>query len=151
MNHNEQQLLVSSYLDGDIKNDDRAIVLSHLDDCAECRLFMDHAKQIREAVRAMDEIELSHSFAAQTVRLAERGDDQVEEWLGVEPLARNTFFAIAITVFLIFFLTSYNNGTSPGITEVLIEASEGESVATQVLLQPGDFSKNDLLYAVMTK
>jgi hypothetical protein len=151
MNHDEQRLLVSSYLDGDSKNDDRAIVLSHLDDCAECRLFVDHARQMREAVRAFGEIELSNNFAARIVRAAESDDDQVEEWLDIEPLARNTFFAIAITVFLIFFLTNINKSVSPGITEVLIDGREGESVAVQVLLQPGDFSKNDLLYAVMTK
>jgi predicted anti-sigma-YlaC factor YlaD len=151
MNHDELQKLMSSYLDGEANEADKAILLSHLDDCTECRLFIDHANQIHKAIRALGEIELSHSFASRTVQVVERGNDQVEEWLGVEPLARNTFFAIAITVFLMFVLTSMNNAASPGITEVLMEESGGDSVATQVLLQPGDFSKNDLLYAVMTK
>jgi hypothetical protein len=50
-----------------------------------------------------------------------------------------------------FFLTSSNNSASPGITEVLLDTSDGDSVATQVLLQSGDLSKNDFLYAVMTR
>jgi hypothetical protein len=151
MNHNDLQMLLSSYVDGEANDADKAKVLSHINNCSECRIFVNYAEQMREAFRALGEIELPYSFAAQTVRLVERGDDQVEKWLGVEPLARNTFFAIVLTVLLIFFLTSFNNGTSTGITEVLIEGSEGDSVVTQVLLQPGDFSKNDLLYAVMTK
>jgi anti-sigma factor RsiW len=151
MNHKELQMLLSSYLDGEVNDADNAKVLSHIDTCVECRQFSEQAKQMREAIRALGEIELPYGFAAQTVRLAERDDEQVEEWLGVEPLARNTFFIIAVTVFMMFLLTSFNNGTSPGIAEALIEGSDGDSVATQVLLQPGDFSKNDLLYAVMTK
>jgi anti-sigma factor RsiW len=151
MNHNDLQMLLSSSLDGEVNDADKAKVLSHLGTCAECRQFVEHTKQMREAIRALGEIELPYDFVDRTARLAERGDEQVEEWLGVEPLARNTFFVIALTVFMMFLFTSFNSGTSLGITEVFIEGSEGDSVATQVLLQTGDFSKNDLLYAVMTK
>jgi anti-sigma factor RsiW len=151
MKHSELQMLLSSYLDGEVNDADNAKVLSHLDTCAECKQFIEHVKQMREAIRSLGEIELPYDFAARTARLVERGDEQVEEWLGVEPLARNTFFVIAVTVLVMFFLTSFNKGASPGIAEVLIDGSDGDSAATQVLLQPGDLSKNDLLYAVMTK
>jgi anti-sigma factor RsiW len=151
MNHSELQTLMSSYLDGEVNDVDKAKVLSHLDICAQCRQFIEHTKQLREAIRAMDAIELPYGFADRTARLVERGDEQIEEWLGVEPLARNTFFVIAVTVFMMFLLTSFNKGTSSSIVEVLIDGSDGDSIATQVLLRPGDFSKNDLLYAVMTK
>ena len=151
MNHNDLQMLLSSYLDGEVDDAEKAKVLSHLDTCAECRQLSEYFKQSHEAIQAIDEIELPYDFAIRTARLAEKGDEQVEEWLGVEPLARNTFFAIAVAVLMIFLLTSSNNGVSPGIAEVLIEGSDGDALATQVLLQGGDLSKNDLLYAVMTE
>jgi hypothetical protein len=151
MNHSELQMLISSYLDGEVNDADKVKVLSHLDTCAECRQFVEYAAQMHEAILSLGAIELTNDFAARTARLLERGDEQIEEWLGVEPLARNTFFAIAAVVLVMFFLTNFNKGTSPGITEVLIDGSDGDSAATQVLLQPGSLSKNDLLYAVMTK
>jgi anti-sigma factor RsiW len=151
MSHKEIQLLMSSYLDGEIRDSEELKVRKHLDVCSECRQFVKTAREIREEIRMLGEIELPYAFALRVAHSVERRDEQAREWLGIEPLARNMFFAIAVIVFVMFLLTSFNKGASPGIAEVLIEGSDGDSVATQVLLQPGDLSKNDLLYAVMTK
>jgi anti-sigma factor RsiW len=151
MNHEELRMLLSSYLDGEVNDIDKTKVISHIETCDECQQFIEHTKQIREAVQAIGGIELPFDFAARTSRLTERRNEQAEEWLGVEPLARNTFFAIAVSVLMIFLLTNINKDVSASITEVLINGSDGDSIATQVLLQPGTLSKNDLLYAVMTK
>jgi len=85
------------------------------------------------------------------MHLARESDEQSRDWLGIEPLARNMFIAIATTVFVLFLLTSFNKDASPGIAEALIDGSNGDSAVAQVLLQPGTLSKNDLLFAVMTK
>ena len=151
MNHNEFQILLSSYIDNEIDDAEKVIVLSHLQTCAECKKFIEDAKQVRETIRAIGEAELAGDFAARTAQLMERNDEQIEEWHRVEPLARNTFFAIAVSVLMIFLLTNITKEVSASITEVLINGSDGDSIATQVLLQPGTLSKNDLLYAVMTK
>jgi anti-sigma factor RsiW len=151
MSHKEIQLLMSSYLDGEISDSEELKVLEHLDVCSECRQFVKNAREIREEIRDLGEVELSYAFTERVTHLARRSDEQARDWLGIEPLARNTFFAIAVTVLVMFLLTSFNKGASPGIAEVLIDGSDGDSVATQVLLQPGDLSKNDLLYVVMTK
>jgi hypothetical protein len=80
----------------------------------------------------------------------EKNDEQDVEWLGIEPLARNMFYAIAIIVLLMFMLTDYNNNSTAGIANQFFSGSK-DSVTTSVLLQPHDLSKNDLLYTVMTK
>ena len=151
MSHNEMQLLISSYVDDEIKDDEERKVLEHLNVCPDCRQFIENAREIREEIRALGEVELSYAFPERVTHLVQKNERQTNDWLGIEPLARNTFIAIAVTVFLMFILTSFDKRTSPGITEVLIDGSNGDSAVTQVLLQPGNLSKNDLLYAVMAK
>lgn len=151
MSHKKMQLLMSSYVDGEIKEDEELEVLEHLNTCTECRQFVKNAGEIREEIRALGGVELSYAFSERVAHLVKKNDEQTRDWLGVEPLARNTFIAIAVIVFVMFLITSFNKGISPGIAEVLINGSNGDSAATQVLLQPGNLSKNDLLFAVMTK
>jgi predicted anti-sigma-YlaC factor YlaD len=151
MSHKEIQLLMSSYVDGEIRGSEELRVLEHLDVCSECRQFIKTARKIREEIRMLDEIELPYAFAVRVAHSVEKHDEQAKEWLGIEPLARNTFFAIAAVVVIMFFLTSVDAGSPPSIADVLIGGTDNDSIATQVLLQPGDLSKNDFLYAVMTK
>jgi hypothetical protein len=151
MSHKEVQLLISSYVDGEINGDEELLVLQHLNVCLECRQFVKNAGKIREEIRALGEIELSYAFSERVAHLAKENDEQTKDWLGIEPLARNTFIVIAVTVFIMFLLTSFNKSTYPGIAEVLIDGSNRDSAVTQVLLQPGYISNNDLLYAVMAE
>ena len=151
MNHKELQLLVSSYVDNEVIESDKAKVLKHLEVCSDCRQFVEHAKYIREDIRALGEAELQYTFATRIAHLVEKNIERDIEWLGIEPLARNTFYAIVAVVFLMFVLTSYNNASTPGIAEQLFSGQGGDSITTHVLLQTEDISKSDLLYAVMTK
>lgn len=151
MSHKEIQLLMSSYLDGEIRDSEEQKVLEHLDVCSECRQFVRIARETREEIRILGEIELPYAFALRVAHSVERRDEQAREWLGIEPLARNAFFAIAVVVMIMFFLTSFDAGSPPSIADVLIGGTDNDSIATQVLLQPGNLSKNDFLYAVMTK
>jgi anti-sigma factor RsiW len=151
MSHKELQLLISSYVDGEINDEEEQMVLQHLNVCPECRQFVKNAGEIREEIRALGEVDLSYAFSERVAHLAKQSDEKAKDWLGIEPLARNTFIAIAMMVFMMFLLTSFNKSASPGIAEVLIDGSNGDSAVTQVLLQHDNLSKNDLLFAVMTK
>ena len=150
MIHKELRLLVSSYLDDEVNETDKGMVLSHIKVCAECNKFVQHANKIREEIRALGEVDLPYTFAAHLVHSLERRDEQVKEWLGVEPLARNTFFVLAIIVFVIFMFTSSIGGSSGFTGDQLLSGYSTDSISTRVLLQQDRFSKNDLLYAVMT-
>jgi hypothetical protein len=151
MSHKEIQMLMSSYVDDEISDIDEPRVLEHLEVCAECRQFIKNAKEIREGIRLLDEIDLPSAFASRLAHVTVKRDEHIKEWLGIEPLARNAFYAFAVIVLAIFFVLHSDKNVAPGIADVLIDGSGGDSVATQVLLQPGDLTKNDLLYAVMTK
>jgi hypothetical protein len=106
---------------------------------------------MREGISAIGDVELAPGFAARVRNMIVRQEEQSEKWLSIERLARNTVFAIAFVMLIIFFIADYNNISSPGISEVLIDGTDSDSIAAQVLLNPGDLSKSDLLYAVMTK
>jgi predicted anti-sigma-YlaC factor YlaD len=151
MRHKEIQLLMSSYLDGEVSESEKLMLLEHLDVCAECRQFVKDAGEMREEIRTFGGVELSYAFAERIAHLASKSNEQAKDWLSIEPLARNTFLVIAVIVLVMFLLTSFNKGVPPGVTEVLINGSDKDSAATQVLLHPGYLSKNDLLFAVMTK
>jgi anti-sigma factor RsiW len=151
MSHKEIQLLISSYVDGEISDSEEPIVIEHLHICSECQQFINAAKEIREDLRALDEVDLPYAFAAHLAHSVEKREEQVVAWLRVEPLARNTFFALAVVVFVIFVFTSFINNSSGFTGDQLLSGYSPDSVSTHVLLQQDRLSKSDLLYAVMTK
>ena len=151
MNHKKIQLLVSSYLDDEVNDSEKAEVLSHLEVCSECRQFIEHAKLMKEEIRALGEVKLENSFASRVAYSVEKRDEQTVEWLGIEPSARNTFFLLAGFVLVIIFLTSFNNNTASAMNDQLLSRITSDSVSTHVLFQQDNLSKNDLLSAVMTK
>ncbi len=151
MKHKELQLLVSSYVDGEVVESDRAKIMTHLEICTECREFVTQAKRLREEIQALGEAELSSTFTMRTVSSVEKHSAQEGGWLGIEPLARNTFLTIAIVVLIMFLLTNYDTSASSSSVDRLVNEITSDTTATQVLLQLGEFSKNDLLFAVMTQ
>jgi len=151
MNHMQMQLLVSAYQDGETNESENAMVLAHLESCPECREFIEHARVIREEIRSLAEVELSPAFVHRVARSVESQDEQSLEWNGVEPLARNVFFAIAVLVLLLSFAANYTRSASAGLPEPLMGVSPTDSATTHVLLQQGDLSNNDLLYAMLVK
>jgi len=151
MNHKKIQLIVSSYLDDEVNDSERAQALSHLEVCSECRQFVEHAKLMRENICALGEVELANSFTARVAYSVEKRDEQTVEWLGIEPSARNTFILLAGLVLVMFFLTSFNNNTASAMNDQLLSRITSDSVSERVLLQQENLSKSDLLYAVMTK
>lgn len=151
MSHKKLQILVSTYLDGEVNGSEKATALAHLEVCSECRQFIEHAKLIREEICALGEVKLANSFAARVAYSVEKRDEQTMEWLGVEPLARNTFILLAGFVLIIFFFTSFSNEAPASMNDPLLNRITSNSVSTNVLLQQGNLSKSDLLYAVMSK
>jgi hypothetical protein len=151
MNHKELQLLVSSYLDDEVNEADKEKLLSHINICTECHEFVEYANKIREEIRTLGEADLPYAFAAHVSHSIERHDEQVKEWLGVEPLARNTFCALVIVVLVIFMFASFIGNSSGFTGDQLLSGYSTDSVSTHVLLQQDRLSKSDLLYAVMTK
>jgi predicted anti-sigma-YlaC factor YlaD len=151
MNHKILQLLVSSYVDGEVNESEKAEVHSHLEVCSECRQFIQQAHLIRNDIALLGEVKLVNYFAERVAHSVDKRDEQTNEWLGIEPLARNMFIVLSGFVLALFFLTSFNNSAASAMNDQLLNRITSNSVSTQVLLQQENLSKSDLLYAVMTK
>jgi len=151
MNHKIIQLLVSSSLDGEVNESEKAEVCFHLEGCSECRQFIQHAQLIRNEISSLGEVKLANYFAERVAHSVDKRDEQTMEWLGIEPLARNTFIVLAGFVLVLFFFTGFNTSAASSMNDQLFNRITSTSVSTQVLLQQENLSKSDLLYAVMTK
>ena len=151
MNHKRLQLLVSSYLDGEVNDTEKTIVISRIEACSECRRFIEHVILMREEISALNKFQLTSSFTARILYAVKKRDERTVEWLGIEPLARNTFILLAGFVLLIFFFTKFNSDTPSSMNDQLLNRITSNSISTNVLLQHGNLSKSDVLYAVMSK
>jgi anti-sigma factor RsiW len=151
MKHRELQLLVSSYVDDQISGKDRKTVAGHLETCSECRRFVEQSKQIRAGIRGLGRVELPYAFASRVAHTVEQRDERTAGWLGIEPLARNTFIVLAAIVILLFVFTKSENAAATVSTDQLVGGIASDSVAAHVLLKQSELTRNDLLYAVLTK
>ncbi len=151
MNHKDMQILVSCFLDDEVTEDERNEVAKHLEVCNECREFIEVAQQARKGIREIGEAPITEFFAYRVAHIVKIREEQNDEWLGVEPLARKAFFALIVIVLIMFFYTiiDINSYTING--EQLITESSMDSASTQVLLQSDELSKGDLLYAVVAE
>ncbi len=151
MKHRELQLLVSSYIDDQITGEEQKTVIAHLETCAECRRFVEEAKQIRTEIRGLGHVELPYAFAERVAHSVEKRDERAAEWLGVEPLARNTFIVLAAIVLLLFVFTKSDNTGLTVQPDQLLGGMASDSLATHVLLKQSELTRSDLIYAVLAK
>jgi anti-sigma factor RsiW len=151
MKHKKLQIIVSAYIDGEAADEEKAVARQHIEACAECRAFADRSELIRESIRTSEEYKFGEGFVHRVTGSIAIREEQTMEWIGVERLARNMVMMIAVLIAALLLLTTPESNASPNITEVLIDGTGSDSAAAQVLLKPGNLSKNDLLYAVITK
>ena len=151
MNHKKMQILVSAYVDSEVRKIEKTQVLLHLDECSECRAFVADAKRMKKDIAALGEVKLANSFAANVEYALERREERTLEWLIIEPLARNTVILLAGFVLILFLFMNRETNTASILNDQLLTKMTSNSVSTHVLLQQEHLSKSDLLYAVMTK
>jgi anti-sigma factor RsiW len=151
MKHKKLQLLVSSYVDNEIDDKDRSIVLTHVKECPECARFAERAKRIHDDIRAVADIDPQNSFTKQIMRLIDAREERTEEWMGIEPLARNTFIALAAFVLIVLSVSFFSNRSDVITSDQFITTMSGDSASMNVLFQQKDLSKDDVLYAAVNK
>ena len=150
MNHKDMLMLVSMYCDNELSQDKKLVVESHLNTCEECRQFAESIKLVRNEIKELTQLDLPQTFTSNVVHSIQQSDVQSEIWLNIEPSARNTFFAIAVSVVILFLLSSIFNSNRDAM-EQSWSSITADSTATQVILQQDEITKNDLLYAVISK
>jgi anti-sigma factor RsiW len=150
MKHNELQQLLSAYADGYANEQQRAVVLAHLETCSSCQHFLADIQQMREGIRETADVHLPHAFSAKIIASIQKNEEVEVPWMGVEPSARNTVFALAVIV-MIMFATTLFGGKEPELgAQHLLTAGVNDSLANTVLMQQTELSKDDVLLALVT-
>lgn len=151
MKHNELQQLLSAYTDGYANEQQRTIVLAHLETCPACRKFLDEVKQMKEGLRETADVHLHHTFSANVLASIQRKEETAVPWMGVELSARNTVLALTVLVMILFAATTIGNKQQPLEPQHLLTAGVNDSLANTVLMQQTELSNDDVLLAVVTK
>ena len=63
MNIHENTALLDAFVDGELTSEEMIFVQSHLDECPECRAYVDDALAIRASFPTEDDVELPADFA----------------------------------------------------------------------------------------
>ena len=63
MNIHENTALLDAFVDGELTSEEMISVQSHLDECPECRAYVDDALAIRASFPTEDDAELPADFA----------------------------------------------------------------------------------------
>ena len=63
MNIHENTALLDAFVDGELTSEEMIFVQSHLDECPECRAYVDDALAIRASFPTEDDAELPADFA----------------------------------------------------------------------------------------
>ena len=63
MNIHENTALLDAFVDGELTSEEMISVQSHLDECPECRAYVDDALAIRASFPTEDDVQLPADFA----------------------------------------------------------------------------------------
>ncbi|HVN49313.1 MAG TPA: zf-HC2 domain-containing protein [Bacteroidota bacterium] len=151
MNHKTLLQMLSAYSDGYTNESQRATVLSHLETCSECRKFLREQKQMKAGIHEAADFHLHHAFSAKIMASIQATEAMEIPWMGVEPSARNTVFALAVAVVMLIAVTVFGGTQQEFDAQHLLTAGMNDSLANNVLMHQTELSKDDVMLAVMTK
>jgi anti-sigma factor RsiW len=150
MKHQTLQQLLSAYVDGEISNEESALIRDHLHRCEECARSLQEIQLIRSDLRSVKAIELRPTFAQQLLRTLRQQREDASGWDFVEYFARRLVLALLVVVFIVVSIGSLNTQDDVIVIEPYLTAEGADSVSARVLTT-GEVSKEDLLLAVSTR
>ena len=84
MNIHENTALLDAFVDGELTSEEMISVQSHLDECPECRAYVDDALAIRASFPTEDDAELPADFAETVMKAVA---ETVGEWVARQDAA----------------------------------------------------------------
>ena len=151
MNHNEIRLLLSAFVDGEVTAQERDLVEQHVAGCTECQTQLDQMRTLKHAVHAAGDIELPYSFANEVVRSLHHDEEATVSWTGIEHLAVRFVLGLAVLVLLMVGITSYRQSPDVLPMERYVSGLNPDSAAYSLLTKQGNITRDDVMYAVLTK
>ena len=109
MNIHENTALLDAFVDGELTSEEMISVQSHLDECPECRAYVDDALAIRASFPTEDDVELPADFA-ETVMKA------VAETPQSRPKKRQPWGKLAAAAACLAVIVLMQHGTLGGVS-----------------------------------
>jgi anti-sigma factor RsiW len=151
MNHNEFHMLLSGYVDDELSVPEKALIIGHLKECADCRDRVSELVVLKRSVHAAADIELPYSFASSLARMIHHDEEVNVSWTGIEHFAGKFVMGLALLVLLFAGLMSARQNEDPFPVERYISGLNADSSASQILTKRGALTRDDIMFAVLTK
>ncbi len=151
MNHTIFRELISAYADGEISGDEQTMLTRHMEQCAECRLFLEQIRQTSLAVKATGDIRLAQHFTYGVLRSVRQEQEESRAWLPIEHIARRFVFGLSVAVMLFVSVSIVLETEDPVVMEPYLAGEQTDSSVTRTLLTKEDLSKEDVLFAAVTR
>ena len=151
MNHKQMHQWVSSFIDGQASGEQRRAVLAHLESCIECRTRVRGAAALREGIRRAADVELPATFPYRVLRTIRRDQEQARTNAGVERLGMRVVLSLSLIVICLFGLGSLYQPEQPSLASHILAGEPSDSLSKRVLEPQRDISKDDIIYAAISK
>ena len=151
MNHRNFRELISALKDGELTGADAQAATSHLETCPECRAYRELLNQTRTVIREKGVMELSSAFTGRVMRSVRTDEEQVQTWLPVEQFARHLVLGLSLAVVLVVTVSLMFHPSDPVLIEPYLAGEHSDSSVTRTLLTNDTISKDDVLFAAVTR
>lgn len=151
MNHKYFLQKLSHYVDNELSTDEKLHVERHIEGCDECKQRLQVLHTLTSSIRSAGDVELPDNFAPSVGRRIRLEQEGAGLWLGPEVFARRLVLALFVVVICLVGLGSLFKPEQSVTMDRYLRADQQDSVSLQVLTPQREISKDDILYAAISK
>jgi anti-sigma factor RsiW len=151
MNHQHNFELLSRYADGEVSDAERSHMERSLAECPVCRERFQQISTLRAGIRGAGDYELPSTFTSDLLRTIRSRDQVFEERVGVERFAWRVVLALSLLVIVV---VGYSNVSQPEpvvTVDRVLEAEAPDSLTRRVIEPQHELSKDDIVFAAISK
>jgi anti-sigma factor RsiW len=151
MNHTTMQRLLSAFVDNELGETEVKAVREHVEGCSSCQQRIQELGSIRAKIREAATVDLPDNFIYAVQRSIRQEEQESVVWLGPERFARNFVVALCVLVFAVVAFGSMLKPQQPLGEERYLSGEPSDSAAHAVLGSQRTISKEDVMFAALTK
>lgn len=151
MNHQEMYLLLSPFIDNELTETERSVVVEHLKQCEDCRLRVGQLRTLKRNVHSAGNVELPLAFASMVTNSIHHDEEVAVSWIGIEHFAERFAIGLALLVLLFLGIANFRQNQEPLPVERYAGGLSSDSAAAHILTKQGAITRDDVMFAVLTK
>ncbi len=151
MDHQTVQSLLSVYIDGELRAEERAEVERHVLGCDECRREEELLRRISRGVASVPGYTLPGGFTYRVVRAWRQEEEKARAWKSADQLSRRLVLGLSVAVIAFVTIGSLVQPTQPIVMDRYLAGEVGDSLAARALMTEGKLSKDELLLSAVIR